>query len=227
MENQTRLVWDLPLRVAHWSLVVCVAGSWATHYAGIQWFAWHRRFGYAALVLVAFRIVWGLVGTRHARFANFVAGPRRVVAYLRDGGGREWIGHSPLGALSVVAMLLLLLVQASTGLFANDEIANAGPLYGWVGQDLSNRLTGWHAANSELLLAMIALHVAAVGWYALARRQGLLRAMLTGRKPARLVPPEQSIGSSRSWLAVLIVLGLCAALALAIRTAPEASIALF
>ncbi|HSQ69321.1 MAG TPA: cytochrome b/b6 domain-containing protein, partial [Steroidobacteraceae bacterium] len=133
----------------------------------------------------------------------------------------------PLGALSVVAMLLLLLVQASTGLFANDEIANAGPLYGWVGQDTSNRLTGWHGANSELLLAMFTLHIAAVGWYALGRRQGLLRAMLTGRKPAALVPAEESISNSRSWLAVLIVLGLSAALALAIWTAPEASIALF
>lgn len=227
MENQTRLVWDLPLRVAHWSLVVCVAGSWATHYAGIQWFAWHRRFGYAALVLVSFRIVWGLIGTRHARFGNFVAGPRRIVAYLRERRGREWTGHSPLGALSVVAMLLLLLLQALTGLFANDEIANAGPLYGWVGQGTSNRLTGWHETNSELLLALITLHVVAVGWYVLGRRQGLLRAMLTGRKPARLVPAEESISSSRTWLAALIVLCLCAGLALAIRTAPEAAIALF
>lgn len=227
MESQTRLVWDLPLRLTHWLLVFCVAGSWATHYAGVQWFPWHRRFGYAVLVLAAFRIVWGLVGTRHARFANFVAGPRRILDYLRSGRSREWAGHNPLGALSVLAMLALLLVQALTGLFANDEIANAGPLYGWVGQATSNRVTGWHETNSNLLLALMALHLAAVAWYVLGRRQGLLRAMLSGRKPAHLVPAEESISGSRGWLAALIVLGLCAALAVAVRTAPEASIALF
>jgi len=227
MENQTRLVWDLPLRLTHWLLVVCIAGSWATHYAGIQWFPWHRRFGYAVLVLVTFRIVWGLVGTRHARFANFVAGPRRIAAYLRSGSSREWVGHNPLGAFSVLAMLALLLAQALTGLFANDEIANAGPLYGWVDQATSNRLTGWHGANSNLLLALIVLHLAAVAWYVLGRRQGLLRAMLSGRKPAGLVPAEEAISGSRPWLAVLVVLCLCAALAIAVATAPEASIALF
>ena len=126
----TRLVWDLPVRITHWLLVACVGGSWATHYAGVEWFQWHRRLGYAVLVLVAFRVAWGFVGTRHARFANFLRGPRAIVEYLRS--DRETVGHNPLGALGVVAMLGLLGLQAATGLFANDEIMNAGPFYGWI-----------------------------------------------------------------------------------------------
>jgi cytochrome b len=221
----TRLVWDLPVRITHWLLVVCVAGCWATHYAGVEWFEWHRRLGYGALVLVAFRVVWGFVGTRHARFANFLRGPRAIVAYLRS--GRETTGHNPLGALGVVALLGLLGSQAATGLFANDEIMNAGPFYGWIAPESSNRLTSLHRANSDWLLAMIALHVLAVGWYALVRRRALLRAMLTGRKDERLVPVAEAISGSRLPLALLIVAALAGALAFGVSTAPEATIALY
>jgi cytochrome b len=217
------LVWDLPLRLTHWALVLTVAGAWATHYAGTQWFAWHERLGYATLVLVAFRVAWGFVGTRHAQFANFLRGPAAVLEYLR--GGAEPVGHNPLGALSVLAMLAVLLFQASTGLFANDEIANAGPFYGWISQETSNRLTGLHATNSELLLILLGLHVAAVAWYAIVRRRRLVPAMLTGRKDG--VPPGETIASSRVGLAVVIVAMLAVALALAIRAAPEGTIALF
>ena len=223
----TRLVWDAPLRITHWLLVLCVTGSVVTHYAGVQWFPWHRRFGYAVLVLTAFRIVWGFVGTRHARFRNFLAGPQRLVRYLRDGSGQGSVGHNPLGALSVVTMPVLLLAQASTGLFANDEIANAGPLFGWLTQEQSNRITGWHERVSVLLFVMIGLHVAAVAWYGFVRRQPLVAAMLSGRKSAGLVPAEDEIDGSRTGLAVLIVAVIGAALALVVRAAPEASIALF
>jgi len=223
----TRLVWDLPVRIAHWLFVLCVAGSWLTHQAGVQWFGWHRRFGFATLVLVSFRIVWGFVGTRHARFANFLRGPRAVVVYLRRGGAEEPVGHNPLGALSVVALLALLLVQAVTGLFANDEIVNVGPFYGWVSPATSNRLTALHHANADWLLALIGLHIVAVGWYGLARRKPLLRAMVTGRKDAGRVPEGEGIAGSRTALAVAIAAAFAIALALAIRAAPEATIALF
>ena len=113
----TRLVWDLPVRIAHWLFVLCVAGSWLTHQAGVQWFGWHRRFGYATLVLVSFRIVWGFVGTRHSRFGSFLRGPRAIAGYVRSlkTGAATTPGHNPLGALSVVAFLVVLLVQAATG----------------------------------------------------------------------------------------------------------------
>jgi cytochrome b len=221
----TRLVWDLPVRITHWLLVVGVAGCWATHYAGVEWFHWHRRLGFAVLVLVAFRVVWGFAGTRHARFANFLRGPRAIVEYLRS--GRETAGHNPLGALSVVAMLGLLGVQATTGLFANDEIMNAGPFYGWISPATSNRMTGLHHDNSDWLLVLIALHVFAVGWYVFVRRRGLVRAMVTGEKDERVVPVADAISGSRLSLAFAIVVMLACALALVVSAAPEATIALY
>jgi cytochrome b len=226
LPEPSRLVWDLPVRVTHWVLVLAVAGSWATHYAGVEWFTWHRRLGYVVLVLTTFRIVWGFVGTRHARFASFLRGPRATLAYLR-GAADAPAGHNPLGALSVVALLALLLLQASAGLFANDEIMNMGPFYGWIAPELSNRITSLHRASSDWLLALIGAHVAAVAWYALVRRQSLVRAMVTGRKAAAAVPADQAIGSSRTPLALAIVAALSVALALAVRAAPEAMIALY
>lgn len=225
-QGVSRLVWDLPVRVTHWVLVLAVAGCWATHYAGVEWFNWHRRLGYVVLVLGAFRVVWGFMGTRHARFASFVRGPRVTLQFLRSETAAT-VGHNPLGALSVIALLAVLLLQASTGLFANDEIMNAGPFYGWIAPQLSNRISGVHRASSNLQLALIALHLAAVAWYAWARGQPLVRSMVTGRKAAALVPPAEEIGSSRTLLALAIVAALSVVLALAIEAAPEATIALY
>jgi cytochrome b len=216
------LVWDWPLRVFHWALVVALATSFATHYLGIEWFDWHRRAGYVALVLIAFRVVWGVVGPRYARFTSFMRGPRAILDYVRGVRPSAPAGHNPLGGLSVVALLLVVAVQAITGLFANDEIANAGPFYGWITQEASNRLTAWHELNSNVLLALIVLHLSAVGWQDLVRRQGLARSMWTGRRAA-----GEGITSSRGLLAMVIVLVLIAALALAIRAAPEASVSFF
>lgn len=222
----SRLVWDLPVRVTHWALVFAVAGCWATHYAGVEWFTWHRRLGYTVLVLVAFRILWGFAGTRHARFASFVRGPRTLLAYLAERGPAT-VGHNPLGALSVIALLALLLLQAATGLFANDEIMNMGPFYGWIAPELSNRITSVHRASSEWLLVLIGMHVAAVAFYVRVRRQPLVGAMITGRKPGADVPAADAITGSRLLLACVIVAALAIALALAVRAAPEATIALY
>jgi cytochrome b len=226
-QDDGRLVWDLPVRLVHWLIVLAVAGSWATHYAGVEWFAWHRRLGYTVLVLVAFRIVWGFAGTRHARFGHFLRGPRAILDYLLGRTTERPVGHNPVGALGVVALLGVLLVQATTGLFANDEIMNAGPFYGWIDPALSNRLTTLHRQSSDVLLVLIGLHVLAVAWYVLGRRRPLLKAMLTGRKPAAEVPVEQAIPGSRTALALAIAAVLAVALALAVRSAPEATIALY
>ncbi len=223
--GRTRLVWDLPLRLTHWALAILVAGSWATHYAGARWTDWHARCGYAVLVLVVFRILWGFVGTRHARFASFLRGPREVLAYLRGAPGG--VGHNPLGALSVLAMLALLLLQAATGLFANDEIAFTGPFYGWASSEWSTRLTALHHRNADWLLVLIALHVAAIAWYGRVKGRPLVRAMLTGRRPADEVPAGEAIAGSRVVLALVIVAVLAGLLALAIRAAPEAVISYY
>ena len=221
-DSSTALVWDWPLRVFHWVLTASIAVSFATHYLGLEWFDWHRRAGYVALVLVAFRLVWGLVGPRHSRFASFVRGPRAVLEYVRGRSPRPAAGHNPVGAISVVAFLAVVGAQATTGLFANDEIANAGPFYGWITQDTSNRVTSWHALGSNVLLGLIALHLLAIAWYDIVRRAGLVRAMWTGRRPG-----ADGIESSRGALALVILAVLVVALALALRAAPEATVSFF
>jgi cytochrome b len=222
-----RMVWDLPVRATHWLLVLTVAGAWATHYAGTSWFTWHRWFGYATLVLVLFRITWGFIGTRHARFSSFVPGQAGLVAYLRGRTPRSATGHNPLGALSVLAMLAALLFQAATGLFANDEIASAGPFYGWIAPGTSNRITSLHEANSNLVLGLVVLHLCAIAWYARVAGRPLVRAMFTGKKPALEVPPDEAIDDSQTLLALVVVVALAIALALAVRAAPDSVISLY
>jgi cytochrome b len=218
-------VWDLPVRIAHWLLTVGITGSFITHYAGPAWFAWHRRFGYAVLLVVAFRIAWGFAGTRPARFTAFVRGPRTIAAWWRS-GSPPLAGHNPLGALSVVAMLALVLAQAVTGLFANDEIASAGPFYGWISHELSNRISRFHRANDTLLLAMIGLHLAAIAWYTFVRRQRIVRRMITGDPGARDAG-DTTLTDSLLRRAVLIALALGGVLGLLLRLAPDDVPALF
>lgn len=182
-------VWDLPLRIFHWLLVACVVGAFVTIKVGGLWTEYHMVFGYGVLGLILFRIVWGFVGSSHARFLRFVRGPGAVLAYLKGAMPRT-PGHNPLGALSVLAMILLLGYQAVIGLFANDDIFTEGPLASLVSKELSDRLTGLHKLNEWIILALIALHVAAIAWYRLARKQKLTRAMITGDAPASEFGPE-------------------------------------
>lgn len=225
--GQRVLVWDLPVRLMHWTLVLAVAGSWATQELEGDWFQYHVWCGYTVLLVAATRIVWGFVGTRHARFGAFLRGPGAVFGYARGLFGRgagQHAGHNPLGALMVVALLLLLLTMATTGLFANDQIMASGPLYGHVSGATSDRLTSIHKQLFDLLLVAIALHVAAAFFYLLVRRDNLILPMITGRKDAAAVPPEERIASSRTWLWALILAALAVGLYVLVRTAPEASL---
>jgi len=225
-ESSSRLVWDLPLRIFHWLLAACVAGSWLTHELGVAWFPWHVKIGYLTLVLLAFRIAWGFVGPVHARFASFLRGPRATLAFLR-GPGEGSVGHNPLGGLAIVAMLGLMLLQAVTGLFANDDIFNSGPLYGYVTKAQSDGLTSLHKGNFDWLLGLVGLHLAAVGYYQFAKRMDLLGPMLSGRKPAWQVPPQEEIASQRIWLAIVLVVIAATVLWRVIATAPAASLSLY
>jgi cytochrome b len=226
-----RLIWDLPVRVMHWGLVVSVLGAWLTRELEGDWFAWHTRFGYAVLLLAATRIVWGFVGTRHARFGDFVRGPRAILAYLRAKPGdpaRRVAGHNPLGALMILALLSMLFVQAMLGLFANDQILEAGPLFGYVDAATSDRLTTLHKQLFDFIVAGIAVHVAAAILYLLVRRENLILPMITGRKPGALLPHgAEDIGPSRTLLALTILAALAALLWWVVSTAPEASLFAF
>jgi cytochrome b len=229
--EQGRRVWDLPVRCAHWLLVIVLAGSWITAGQSGSAFKWHEFLGCTVLVLVAFRLLWGFFGTRHARFAAFLRGPREVLTYARKVASRTayrpGIGHNPIGGWVVILMLALLLVQATTGLFANDGVIDTGPLFGWISTSLSDSLTRLHHLVFHLLQAIVVLHILAVLLYLFVRRDNLVLPMLTGRKPQALVPEAEAIGGSRLGLALAFVVILAAALGLVIWLAPVASLSLF
>lgn len=211
--SSTVRVWDLPTRLFHWLLVINIVGSVVTINLGGNWVETHFWLGYCALTLLLFRLVWGLVGPRYARFSNFIYGPKPVWGYLRGQG--RYLGHNPLGAFSVFALLASLTFQAVTGLFANDDIASEGPLVRLIDKDLSDRLTGLHHWNANLLYVLIGLHVAAILFYVLFRREQLIKPMITGDKVAEPGDePAQDTGRVR-WMA-LVALGLAAAVVTAV-----------
>ena len=181
-------VWDLAVRACHWLLVLAVATAFITTQIGGNLMVWHGRAGLVVLGLVVFRIVWGFVGSTHARFADFVRGPAAVRAYLRG----EWsgLGHNPLGAVSVLVLLTLLLLQAATGLFANDDISYQGHLYALVGADTSSRITGIHKLFEPALIVLVALHLAAIAFYVRIRKINLVIPMITGCKEAPQAPAQ-------------------------------------
>jgi anaerobic selenocysteine-containing dehydrogenase/cytochrome b len=210
------LVWDLPVRLFHWTLLALYAAALGTGLSGGSVMRWHEWVGESILVLVSFRILWGFTGSQHARFSDFLQGPKAVLAFVTQLLRREHpshLGHNPAGGWMVLLFLLLLLAQASAGLFANDDILFEGALYPLIGKDLSDTLTSWHRrVGLYVLPALVLLHVAAVVYHQVALGERLVRAMLTGRKlwPARLAPASRK--SSSPWLA----LGLLIAVALAL-----------
>jgi cytochrome b len=188
----------------HWLLVAAVAGALITVQMGAM--VWHGRFGLTVLGLITFRLVWGLIGSTHARFWHFVTGPRKLLAYLR--GDYHPPGHNPLGAWSVLAMLGLFLFQASSGLFATDDIAFSGPLRRAVDSSTSALLTRWHMRMEWLIYGLIALHIAAVLFHVLVRKEILIKPMITGRRPAKDHQSEQPTGGG--WLAFSVALAVTA-----------------
>jgi cytochrome b len=173
-------VWDVPTRAVHWLFVTCLAFSWWT--AETDRLEWHRWSGYTLLGLLLFRIYWGFAGGSTARFGNFVRGPRAVADYLRG----TWAvvpGHNPLGALSVLALLGLLLLQVVLGLFAVDvDGIESGPLSLYVSFETGRACAEWHETVFDVLLVLVSLHVVAVLYYLLVKRQNLIGAMITGRR---------------------------------------------
>jgi len=155
-------VWDLPLRLTHWSFALLVPALWWSA-ENSQW-ALHKRFGVALLGLLIFRILWGFLGTRTARFSSFVKGPLAVLGYLtgKAGAAGDKIGHNPIGALSVLGLLTVMLVQVGVGLFAGDPYDGAtGPLNSLVKVSTAAALTEWHEWFYWVVLGMVALHL---GW---------------------------------------------------------------
>ncbi len=180
MANPARqYVWDLPIRLFHWALVGLIGFSWWS--AETYHMDWHRLSGQAVLFLIAFRLIWGLIGSGPARFAQFLRGPRAIFAYL-TGRTPAPPGHNPLGGWSVVAMLLALSVQVGTGLFAVDiDGIESGPLSHLVDFDQGRLASDIHGISFTILQMLISLHVLAVLFYLLVRRRNLIGPMVSGR----------------------------------------------
>ncbi|MDR2851678.1 MAG: cytochrome b/b6 domain-containing protein [Burkholderiaceae bacterium] len=210
--DQRVRVWDLPTRLFHWLLALDVCALIGSGWLGDM--EWHFRFGYMALALLVFRILWGFVGGHWSRFASFIYSPRSLQAYLCGKAPPDHhIGHSPLGALSVFAVLAILVVQVATGLMSDDQISAAGPLTRFVSGDTVDLATSWHAGPGQwIVIALVVLHVLAVLFYVLVQRKGLLRPMVTGdRMVHHRARSSRDTAASRTL--ALVIIALTAALA--------------
>ncbi len=204
-------VWDIPTRAFHWLLVIAVFLSWLS--SELDWIDVHLWSGYTALTLVVFRLGWGVVGSLHSRFSDFLRGPKTILSYLRGEEPRR-PGHNPLGGLSILALLTLVLAQAVTGLFNSDGLLFDGPLYYALDTPWSDRMGAWHETLFWVLVGFVALHLVAVLFYQFGKRQNLIGPMITGGENGAAAPA----GLLRALLVVAISAGL---LALAVYFAPE------
>ena len=206
-------VWDLPTRVFHWALVLCIAGSVIAGEIGGNAMPWHFRIGYTVLSLLLFRVVWGFVGGRWSRFASFVHAPATVLAYIKGRGLPEHtVGHNPLGAGSVLALLFFLLGQVLSGSLSSDEIAFSGPLTKFVSNATVSLATTYHKEiGKSILIVLVLLHVSAIVYYRISKNQNLAAAMLHGDKELEHpAPPSRDDAGSRAVAAV--VFAICAGL---------------
>jgi cytochrome b len=207
METPPRivLVWDLPVRVFHWLLVLLVAAAYVT--SRLNWMVLHGWVGYAALTLLLFRLIWGFFGGETARFSHFLASPRSAFQHLKHTFRREpdrQLGHNPAGGWMVLLLLALLLIETLTGVYIANDIADEGPLTEIVPAWAANAIESAHAIVWDALLAAILLHLLAIGAFAAIKGQNLLRPMITGTKllPASIAAPQAG-GAARAGLLLL------------------------
>lgn len=223
-QSERLRVWDLPTRLFHWALAACVIGLIITGKVGGAAIEWHARLGQTVLALLLFRLVWGVIGGHWSRFVHFVPGPSRLLRYLRGQGGPAQMGHNPLGALSVLAMLGVLLAQALSGMVSDDEIAFTGPWNRWVSSAFGLAATTYHRSIGQwALIALIVLHLGAIAWHQWRLREGLVQAMLHGDKwvdrPA--LADERHPASADTWRSRLLaawVFALSAGLVMVLAT---------
>lgn len=214
MTGTSTVLWDLPTRVCHWGIVVCVALAWWS--AEFDRYDIHEWVGYTLMVLVVSRLIWGVIGSRHSRFTDFLAGPGKILSYIRSGTSST-PGHNPLGGWSVVVLLGLLLVQAISGLFNSDDVFFTGPLYYAADTELRDTLGAVHEWAFNVLLGFIGLHLLAVGYHQFRRREPLVQAMVKGRAEGK-----QGLSAPVSpFIAVVVVAVVAAALWWGLGEAPQ------
>jgi len=206
------LVWDFPVRFVHWAIVLLLIGLVTTGKLGADWLIWHMRMGYAVIALVVFRVIWGFVGSRNARFAAFLFGPSRVIRYVRSFRGAHEVhaSHNPAGGWMVVALLVALLVQAMMGLFTTDDILWGGPFSERVSKDTSDTISAVHRRFWWVIVALSVLHIAAVLSHLMLLKDNLITPMLTGYKqlPADVASAEDAAASTGKAVVILTLCGL-------------------
>ena len=206
------LIWDLPLRLFHWLLLICLAGSWITAEAGFDWTETHFLFGYCSLGLILFRIIWGFVGPTHARFSATILNPKNFQAIINEARSLSsnkpstHVGHGLVGYCSAILMLILVATQATSGLFISDDILYAGPYNGVVSSATAGQLAQIHHINFTVLQVVVAIHVVAVFWYLLRKKQNLINPMISGQKRLADQYAKYAIPSSKIGLAILLAL---------------------
>lgn len=198
-------IWDLPTRIFHWTLFMLVSAAIISAQIGGNAMEWHARFGAGILGLLAFRLTWGVIGSTYARFTTFVRGPGAVVAYFR--GQWKGAGHNPLGALSVLAMLVVLSAQGLTGLFADDDIAFRGPYAALVAADTSAWITGLHKTIAWVLGGLIATHLGAIAYHARVKKDKLIKPMLLGYREVPHAYAKPATGGGLSALIIAVLIG--------------------
>ena len=208
-------IWDLPTRSFHWSLVLLIVFSFVTAKIGGNWMYWHFYSGYAILSLITFRILWGFVGGRYARFGSFLFSPAQILQYLRNAPNAvKTLGHNPVGSLSVFALIGFVGLQAVTGLFSNDDISEEGPLVRFVSNATSNWFTSIHNLNEKMLLVLVLTHVGAVLFYLLRKKENLIKPMISGDKDVRSDDPNKDMASRDDFglrVRAVILMVICAA----------------
>jgi len=199
------LVWDIPVRLFHWLLVLCLFGQWFTAEVLEDAMDIHFYIGYFTLWLIIFRLIWGFVGTKYAKFSSFIAGPKAIFAYSKSVLTKQHtfsIGHNSLGGLILPAVIILVGLQAISGLFTTDDIVYSGPYYATASYELQQYMQWLHHNIFYLLLAVIGLHLVAIGWYLVFLKHNLIGPMLNGKKA---VAPKDGIEHSQLIKAILIM----------------------
>jgi cytochrome b len=208
MKNKL-LVWDLPVRLFHWSLVISLFAAWYTSDGERNLIDWHLKIGYFILGLIIFRIIWGIFGTRYARFTQFIPDKKALSHYLknfRQEKNYTTVGHNPLGGLMVVLMLMLVLSQAVSGLFMNDDIFTSGPYYAGASSSIQNIMSLMHHNVFDIIIIVSVLHIGAAFYYLLVKKANLIVPMITGYKKSDGTEKNKAIKSSRLFLALVIIL---------------------
>ena len=216
-----RLIWDIPTRLFHWLLVFSITAQWVT----AEWLEdamqWHFYIGYFTLGLIVFRLIWGLLGTRYAKFSQFVSSPVKTAHYAKTlfkPDSNRHAGHNPLGGWMVLIMLALLLMQAISGLFMTDDVFLDAPYYSAVSEDIASLMSRLHHQGFTIIQGLIVLHIAAIAFYALFKKQSLVPAMLHGKKETE----EPAIPHSKWLLALAVAIVTAAAVYYLVIIAPPA-----